>query len=346
MKMTFRWYGDDDPVTLEKISQIPNMSGVVSAVYDVAPGGVWSEESIIAIKNKAEKHGLEFEVVESVPVPEDIKLGNEKAPQLIENYCENIRRLSKYGVKCICYNFMPVFDWLRSELEHKQPDGANALAYDETTVLAMDPLKGDLALPGWDASYKTDELKDLINKYKELGEEGLWKNLEVFLKSVIPVAHECGVNMAIHPDDPPWGMFGLPRIITCEKNYERFFEIAPYKENGITFCTGSLGANPQNNLVEMAAKFADKIHFLHLRNIKITGERRFEEVGHYTDCGSLDMFGIVKALVDNGFDGYVRPDHGRMIWGEKGIYGYGLFDRALGATYINGLFEAVEKCKK
>ncbi len=346
MKMTFRWYGDDDPVTLEKISQIPNMSGVVSAVYDVAPGGVWSEESIKAIKDKAEKHGLQFEVVESVPVPEDIKLGNEKAPQLIENYCENIRRLSKYGVKCICYNFMPVFDWLRSELEHKQPDGANALAYDEQTVLAMDPLKGDLSLPGWDASYKPDELKDLINKYKELGEEGLWKNLEVFLKAVIPVAHECGVNMAIHPDDPPWGMFGLPRIITCEKNYERFLSIVPYKENGITFCTGSLGANPKNNLVEMAAKFTDRIHFLHLRNIKITGERRFEEVGHYTDCGSLDMFGIVKALVDNGFDGYVRPDHGRMIWGEKGRYGYGLFDRALGAAYINGLFEAVEKCKK
>ena len=134
MKLTFRWYGDDDPISLEKIRQIPTMTGVVSAIYDVKPGEVWSRESIKALKDKANANGLEFEVVESVPVPEDIKLGNEKAPQLIENYCENIRRLGEVGVKCVCYNFMPVFDWLRSELEHAQPDGANALAYDHETV--------------------------------------------------------------------------------------------------------------------------------------------------------------------------------------------------------------------
>ena len=346
MKMTFRWYGEDDPVTLEKIRQIPTMSGIVSAVYDVKPGGVWSEESINKIKRQAEAAGLAFEVVESVPVPEDIKLGNEKAPQLIENYCENVRRLGKAGVKCICYNFMPVFDWLRSELEHQQPDGANALAYDEKTVLAMDPLKGDLALPGWDASYTKEGLKELLHAYAAIDEEQLWKNLEVFLKAVIPIAKEAGVNMAIHPDDPPWGMFGLPRVITCEENLRRFLSIVPEKNNGLTFCTGSLGADKDNDLVKMAGEFADRIHFVHLRNIKITGDRRFEEVGHATECGSLDMYGIVKALVVNGFDGYVRPDHGRMIWGEKGRYGYGLFDRALGATYLAGLFEAVEKDMK
>ncbi len=343
MKLTFRHYGDSDPVTLEKISQIPTMTGIVSAVYDVSPGGVWSEESILDIKNKAAAHNLEFEVVESVPVPEDIKLGNEKAPQLIENYCENVRRLGKAGVKCICYNFMPVFDWLRSELEHAQPDGANALAYDENTVLAMNPLKGDLSLPGWDASYTKEQLKDLLNEYANIGEEKLWQNLETFLKAVIPVAKEAGVNMAIHPDDPPWGMFGLPRIITNAKNLRRFFDIVPETNNGLTFCTGSLGANPDNDLVAMAGEFASRIHFVHLRNIKITGNRQFEEVGHPTQCGSIDMYGIAKALVKNGFDGYVRPDHGRMIWGEKGRYGYGLYDRALGATYLAGLFEAIEK---
>ena len=151
--------------------------------------------------------------------------------------------------------------------------------------------------------------------------------------------------MAIHPDDPPWGIFGLPRIITGEKNLRRFLDIVPEKENGLTFCTGSLGANPENDLVKMAGEFADRIHFAHLRNIKFTGERKFQEVGHPTDCGSLDMYGIVKALCDNGFDGYVRPDHGRMIWGETGRYGYGLFDRALGAMYLTGLFEAVKKEK-
>ena len=346
MKMTFRWYGDSDPVTLEKISQIPGMSGIVSAVYDVKPGGVWNEESIAKIKSSAAEHGLEFEVVESVPVPEDIKLGNSNAAGLIDNYCENVRRLGKAGVKCICYNFMPVFDWLRSELEHKQPDGANALAYDEKTVLEMNPLKGDLSLPGWDASYTKAEMQGLLKAYEEIGEEKLWKNLETFLKAVIPVAEESGVKMAIHPDDPPWGMFGLPRIITCRDNIKRMFDMVPSVNNGLTLCTGSLGAAPENDLVSMASEFCDRIHFVHLRNIKRTGYRKFEEVGHPTDCGSIDMYGIVKALVNGGFDGYVRPDHGRMIWGEKGRYGYGLYDRALGAAYITGLFEAIEKEKK
>ena len=345
MKLTFRWYGSEDPVTLQKIAQIPTMSGIVSAVYDVKPGEVWSRESIEAIRSAAVSHNLAFEVVESVPIPEDIKLGTERAPQLIANYCENVRRLGEAGVKCVCYNFMPVFDWLRSELEHPHTDGSHSLAYDEKTVLKMDPLKGDLALPGWDASYESSELRQLLMAYESLGEEGLWRNLSVFLNAVIPVAKESGVNMAIHPDDPPWGMFGLPRIITNKTNLQRFFNIVDDPANGLTLCTGSLGANPDNDLIDMAKCFVDRIHFVHLRNIRHTGERRFEEVGHPTVCGSIDMFGIVKALVDGGFDGYVRPDHGRMIWGESGRYGYGLYDRALGATYLSGLFEAVTKLK-
>ncbi|MBE6625264.1 MAG: mannonate dehydratase [Ruminococcaceae bacterium] len=343
MKLTFRWYGDGDPISLEKIKQIPQMSGIVSAVYDVAPGGIWSEQSIQKIKDDANKAGLEFEVVESVPVPEEIKYGGERADELIENYCENVRRLGKAGVKCICYNFMPVFDWLRSEMEHQNLDGSNSLAYSEAELLLLDPEKSELSLPGWDESYTKAELKRLIAIYKGIGEDGLWKNLERFLKKVIPVAEQAGVNMAIHPDDPPWSVFGLPRIITNEENYDRFLSIVPSKANGLTFCTGSLGASCDNDLVKMAKKYVDRIHFLHLRNIKITANREFHEVAHPTECGSLDMFGIVKALVEGGFDGYVRPDHGRMIWGERGKYGYGLYDRALGAAYIVGLFEAIEK---
>ena len=343
MKLTFRWYGQNDPVTLDKIRQIPKMSGIVSAIYNVAPGGVWSNEDILGLKEQANQNGLEFEVVESVPVPEKIKYGGENARALIENYCENVRRLGKAGVKCICYNFMPVFDWLRSELEHQNADGSNSLAYNEETVLNMNPLTSSLSLPGWDESYTKDELKRLIEKYKEIGEEGLWANLKTFLEAVIPVAEESGVNMAIHPDDPPWGIFGLPRIITDEKNIDRFLNLVPSVNNGLTFCTGSLGASVDNNLVEMAKKYAPRVHFLHLRNILITGNREFCEVGHPTECGSIDMYGIARALVENGFDGYVRPDHGRMIWGEYGKYGYGLFDRALGATYIVGLFEGIEK---
>ncbi len=343
MKLSFRWYGENDPVTPQKIRQIPTMTGIVSAVYDFPVGEVWSVESINKIKSLANQNGLEFEVVESVPVHEDIKLGNENAKRLIDNYCENIVRLSKAGVKCICYNFMPVFDWLRSELERTQPDGAKALAFNQNTVLSMNPLTSNLSLPGWDESYTKDELKELLNKYSKVGENKLWENLEVFLKAVIPVAEESGIKMAIHPDDPPWSIFGLPRIITCEENIRKFLKLVDSESNGLTFCTGSLGASVGNNLPKMAKEFAERIHFVHLRNIKITEEWSFEEVGHPSRCGSLDMYAIVKALVDGGFDGYVRPDHGRMIWGEEGRHGYGLYDRALGATYLAGLFEAAEK---
>lgn len=346
MKLSFRWYGDGDPVTLQQIRQIPGMKNIVSAVYDVAPGGVWSEESILALKRKTEDAGLTFEVVESVPVPEEIKYGGPNAKKLIENYCENVRRLGKAGVKCICYNFMPVFDWLRSELRHRHPDGCNSLAFNESDLLTMDPRKGEFSLPGWDESYTKDQMDKLLDIYKSVDEEKLWENLTVFLNAVIPVAEEAHVNMAIHPDDPPWSIFGLPRIITSEKNLDRFLSIVDSPANGLTFCTGSLGADPGNDLVKMAGKYADRIHFLHLRNLSVPEKGKFVEVGHPTECGSFDMFGIVKALVEKGWDGYVRPDHGRMIWGEEGRFGYGLYDRALGATYIEGLFEGVEKTLK
>ena len=343
MKMTFRHYGPGDPVTLQQISQIPTVRSIVSAVYDVPAGGVWSRESIARIRDDAAAHGLAFEVVESVPVPEDIKLGNEKAPALIDNYCENVRRLGEAGVKCICYNFMPVFDWLRSELKRPAADGSNSLAYDEQTVLSMDPAAGGLSLPGWDESYTKEGLRALLKQYESVTEEKLWRNMQTFLEAVIPVAHGAGIRMAIHPDDPPWGIFGLPRIITNEENLARFLKLVDMPENGLTFCTGSLGANPANDLVKMAEKYANRIHFAHVRNILHTGERKFHEVAHPTDCGSLDIYGIVKALHKGGFDGYMRPDHGRMIWGERGRYGYGLYDRALGAMYLSGLWEAIDK---
>ncbi len=343
MKLTFRWYGEGDPVTLEQIRQIPCMTGIVSAVYDRKPGEVWSRESIARIAEQAHAQGLAFEVVESVPVPEEIKLGGPDAPRLIEAYCENIRRLGEAGVRCVCYNFMPVFDWLRSTLALREPDGANALAYDEAEVLAMNPLTSELSLPGWDESYTKEGLASLMRRYEGFTEEDLWHSLESFLHRVIPAAEEAGIRMAIHPDDPPWGIFGLPRIITCEENLDRFLSICDSPANGLTFCTGSLGASPENDLPRLARKYAKRIPFAHLRNVLRTGKRQFREVAHPTACGSLDLYGIVKGLVEGGFDGYVRPDHGRMIWGETGRPGYGLYDRALGAAYLTGLFEAVEK---
>lgn len=347
MKLSFRWYGESDPVTLQHIRQIPGMRSVVSAIYDVAPGGVWSRESLKRMKETVEKNGLLFDIVESVPVPEDIKLGRGKVKEYIENYKENIRRCAEVGVKCITYNFMPVFDWTRTELDRVAPDGSTSLVMYWEQMKNLNPLTDDIHLPGWDSSYSQSEVRELISAYSELGEEGLWKNLEVFLREIIPVAEECDVRMAIHPDDPPYPIFGIPRIITNEENLDRMLKIVDSPANSLCLCTGSLGCAKSNDVVKMVRKYSamNRIAFMHMRNVAIMEDGSFEERAHLSSCGSLDMYEITKALVETGFDGYVRPDHGRMIWGETGKPGYGLFDRALGAAYINGLFEACEKGK-
>ena len=350
MKMTFRWYGEDsDPIKLKQIRQIPGMTGLMGLLDYKAAGEVWTEEEIKAYMEHVHASGLECEVIESVNVHEDIKMGLPTRDKYIENYITTIRNLAKYGVKVIVYNFMPVFDWTRTQLDHVLPDGSTSLVYYQEQVDAVNPLQSDsdLTLPGWDASYTREELKQVVAEYNAMSEDDLWNNLKYFLERVIPVAAECDVNMAIHEDDPCWSIFGLPRIITCEKNIDRFLGLVDDPHNGITLCTGSLGCSNKNDVVKMAAKYAamGRIHFAHLRNVAVL-ENGFEERAHLSSCGSLDMYAIVKALHDNGFTGYVRPDHGRMIWGETGRPGYGLYDRALGATYINGLFEAVEKASK
>ena len=351
MKMTFRWYGDSDPVSLTKIRQIPSVRGVVTALYSVPVGEVWGMDKILEMKKKINDAGLDMEVIESVPVHEEIKLGSDKRDYYIDNYCETIRNLGRAGVKVICYNFMPVFDWVRSELKYTTEDGSNCLAYDQHTIDALDPNKKSLSLPGWDESYTKEELHSLLERYKSVDSEKLTENMIYFLGRIIPVCEECDVRMAVHPDDPPWSLFGLPRIITCENNIDRIFHAVNSVYNGITFCTGSLGANRNNNLPAMAAKYAKmgRIHFAHIRNIKFTdredGSLFFNEAPHPTECGSLDIYAIMEALADNGFTGYIRPDHGRNIWGEDGRPGYGLYDRALGAMYLSGLWEGIAKTK-
>ncbi len=345
MKLSFRWYGSTDPISLEYISQIPGMRSIVAAVYDVKPGEVWPEESLAELKAQCESRGLLFDVVESIPVHEDIKLGRNDVDRLLDVYCENIRRCAKYGVKCITYNFMPVFDWTRTQLDKTASDGSTSLVMYWDQMKELDPLKDDIHLPGWDSSYTQEEVRELIGAYAALGEEGLWGNLERFLKKVIPVAEECGVRMAIHPDDPPYPIFGLPRIITREENLDRFLALVDSPANALCLCTGSLGCAKFNDVPKLVRKYSamGRIAFMHMRNVKIMDDGSFEERAHLSSCGSLDMYEITRALTETGFSGYVRPDHGRMIWGETGKPGYGLYDRALGATYLNGLFEACEK---
>ncbi|NOH17176.1 mannonate dehydratase [Clostridium cochlearium] len=347
MNMTFRWYGDEDNITLEQIRQIPGIKGIVSAIYNIPVGEAWPLDEILKLKKKITDAGLKFEVIESVPVHEDIKLGLETRDKYINNYNESLRNLSKAGIKVVCYNFMPVFDWTRSSIDYKLKDNSTALVYYDDVVNKMNPLNGDLKLPGWDVSYKDDELKKLLSQYQDVTEEDLWSNLEYFLKKVVPVAEECDIKLAIHPDDPPWSIFGLPRIITNKENLDRLINIVDSPSNGITLCSGSLGVDPKNNIPELIRYFGKKgrIHFAHVRNIKITGNRCFEESSHYSEDGSLDMYEIMKAYYDIEFEGPTRPDHGRMIWNEKGRPGYGLFDRALGAVYLNGINECLQKSK-
>ncbi|MDP5274061.1 mannonate dehydratase [Chengkuizengella axinellae] len=343
MNLSFRWYDKKDPIPLKYIRQIPGMKGIVSAIYDVPVGEVWPYHKIVELKKKIEEEKLELSVIESLPVHEDIKLGLPTRDKYIENYKQSLQNLGKAGVTVVCYNFMPVFDWTRSELKHELEDGSTTLIFENEKVQKMDPVKGELSLPGWDSSYEKEELHDLMRQYQNINEEKLWDNLNYFIQEVIPVAEKNNIKMAIHPDDPPWGIFGLPRIIVDQSSLERFTNLYDSVSNGICFCTGSFGARTANNLVEMIRSFGSKnrIHFVHTRNVKITGEDSFEETAHLSSSGDVNMLEIMKALKEVNFNGPLRPDHGRMIWGEEGKAGYGLFDRALGATYLNGLWEAV-----
>lgn len=343
MKMHFRWYGADDPVTLDDIRQIPGMTGIVSAIYDVPAGEVWPYERIVELKKEVESKGLRLDVIESVPVHEEIKMGLPSRDKWIANYKETLRNLGNAGVKVVCYNFMPVFDWTRSELDAPLPDGSNSLLYDHEKIKDIDPLSGALVLPGWDLSYEKDRLEAIMDDYRKLSEEQLMENLIYFLKEIIPVAEETGILMAIHPDDPPWPIFGLPRVVINHENVRYILETVNSRHNGITFCTGSYGADPANDLFEIIDTARGRIHFVHARNIKWIGEKSFQETSHLARDGSLDMPGILKKLKDAGFDGPIRPDHGRMIWGEKGRPGYGLYDRALGVAYIHGILDALHR---
>lgn len=353
MNITFRWYGrGNDTVTLEQIKQIPGTKGIVWALHRKPAGEVWSKEEIREEIEYIKSFGFHADVVESVNVHEAIKIGNADRDQYIENYKETIRNLAEFGVKVICYNFMPIFDWTRTEMFHPLEDGSTALFYEKAKVDGLDPKEllrtvseaSDLTLPGWEPE-KMEQITELFKAYKQVDEEKLWMNLETFLKEILPVAEASGIKMAIHPDDPPWSIFSLPRIITGPESYERLIAISDSPANGFTMCTGSMGANPANDMVQVAKKYASRAPFSHIRNVKIYDNGDFVETSHYTQDGSIDVKGVVEELNKQNYSGYVRPDHGRHLWGEECRPGYGLYDRALGIMYLHGLWDAFEQKK-
>ncbi len=352
MKMTFRWFGTGhDPIPLAHIRQIPGCVGVITTLYDKQPGETWERDRIRALKKDAADNGLEISGIESVNVSDAIKAALSDRDRDIETYIKTLDMLGSEGIRMVCYNFMPVFDWTRSELARPRSDGSSVLAYDqeridgidpETMLADMDSASNGFMLPGWEPE-RMARIKELFQLYRDVDSERLLENLAYFLRAIMPVCDKWGIDMAIHPDDPAWPVFGLPRIVTGKESIHRLLKAVDNPHNGVTLCTGSLGSNPANDIPDIIRSLKGRVHFAHLRNVKHRSPGKFEEAAHLSEDGSLDMYEIARALRDIGFDGPLRPDHGRMIWGEKGMPGYGLYDRALGIAYLNGLFEAIDR---
>jgi len=353
MEMTMRWYGrEHDTVTLEQIRQVCYVRGVVTSLMDKLPGDLWTLGEILAVKREIEEAGLRLAGIESVNVSDAIKAGAPGRDRDISVYIETLENLGKADIHLVCYNFMPVFDWTRTDLARRRADGSTVMAYEQSRIDRIDPERMFAALtggangavmPGWEPE-RMAKVRELFALYRDVDEERLFANLIYFLEAIMPVCDRYDIAMAVHPDDPAWSVFGLPRIVSGQAQFKRLIETVPDRHNGVTFCTGSYGTDPANDLVGSVHMLRGRIHFAHIRNLRFNdGARDFEECAHLSGDGSLDMYAVMKALRDVGFEGPIRPDHGRMIWGEAAMPGYGLYDRALGAAYLCGLWEAIGK---
>jgi mannonate dehydratase len=344
MKMTWRWFGEADSVKLEQIAQIPCVRGIVGTLEDMPVGEVWTLDRLLAFRVQVEAAGFTLDVIESIPVAEAIKQGLPERDSLIDAYCESIRNMGRAGIPVLCYNFMPVFDWMRTEMVYHLPDASIVTRYADAAMLAYDLSLGMETRVAWTKGFSGEEIQAALKEYEHIDDDALFENFAYFLRRVVPVAEESGVFLALHPDDPPWSILGLPRIVCDADSIQRVLNVIDSRHHGITFCTGSLGTLESNDLPAMVRQFASRIHFVHMRNVRRTGRQDFYEVAHPTECGSVDMGAVMQALVDIGYSGPIRPDHGRRIWNEDvPRTGYGLYDRALGAMYLHGLWQGIRQ---
>jgi len=352
MDMTLRWYGPGyDSVKIEYIRQIAGVKGVITTLFGKQAGEEWKTDEVKALKAAAEAHGLKISGIESVNISDDIKAAMPKRDEHIENYIKSLEVLGQEGIDMVCYNFMPVFDWTRSQLAKPREDGSTVLSYDQSVIDKIDPKEifasmeknaGGFMLPGWEPE-RLGRISELFKVYKDVDTDKLFENHKYFMEAILPTLKKYNIKMAIHPDDPSWPVFGLPRIITDLKNIQRMLKQVDDPLNGVTLCTGSLGSNPKNDIPAIIRALKGRIHFAHVRNLIHHAPGKFDEAAHLSSDGSMDMYEIMKALHDIGFTGPVRPDHGRMVWDETAMPGYGLYDRAMGAAYLQGLVEAIEK---
>lgn len=383
MHQTMRWFGPNDPVSLADISQA-GCAGVVTALHQIPVGDVWPVDAIVERKKMIEAAGMSWTVIESLPVSDDIKRQSGDYLQHIENYKTSLRNVAALGLKVVTYNFMPVLDWLRTDVAHVLPNGGTALFFERLAFVAFDLFllqrpgaekdysdaeikkatgkfsamspgeketlfrNAMLGLPGSDDAFTPEQVLSALKTYDGIDTTRLKKNLFYFLQQVIPTVEECGLQMAIHPDDPPYAVLGLPRIMTTEQDAADMIAAIPSKANGFCFCTGSFGARPDNNLVKMIQRFGDHIHFLHLRNTKSDGQGNFYEASHLE--GDADMYAIIKEIAllmqRRGIALPMRPDHGHQLLDDlkkKTYPGYSAIGRLKALAELRGVEYAISR---
>ena len=389
MEKTWRWFGKKDKITLPMLRQI-GVEGIVTALHDVPNGEIWTVEAINNLKSYIESYGLRWSVVESLPVCEAIKYAGAEREQLIENYKVSLANLGKCGIKTVCYNFMPVIDWIRTDLQHPWPDGTSSLYYDRIRFAYFDIRI--LEREGAEKDYTEEELqkvaeldkviteaekdalidtiivktqgfvngnikegdknpvsifKRLLALYKDINRDALRENMRYFLSAIMPVCEEYGVNMCVHPDDPPFQVLGLPRIVTNENDIEWFLNAVDNPHNGLTFCAGSLSAGEHNDTRELAKKFAKRTHFVHLRSTAAMQGGNFIESSHLTGRGHL--IDLIRIFENENPGLPMRVDHGRMMLGDedKGYNpGYSFHGRMLALAQVEGMMAVVDDEKR
>lgn len=388
MKETWRWFGPNDTVSLQNIAQA-GATGIVTSLHHLPTGAIWPYEEVLKRKKMIEDQGLEWAVIESIPLHNDIKTRTGKFQEYIDNYKQSIRNVGAAGISDVCYNFMPVVDWTRTNLNYTLPNNARALRFEMSDFAAYDAYilqrpgaeqsyqpevltkakvrleamsneekalleKNIIAgLPGGEGSYDREGIRAAIDQFIKLGNEGMRANLFAFLREIIPVAEEAGVRMCIHPDDPPFSLFGLPRVVSTADDARALLKAVPSPANGLTLCAGSYGARCDNDLVAMAKEFGERIYFVHLRNIKREADGSFFESDHLD--GDNDMVGLIGALLDEenrrkqqGINLpaiAMRPDHGHLMGDEidkPGINpGYSYAGRMKGLAELRGVIHAL-----